>query len=105
MFPMLTLLVTGMAIVVVAVVAALTEEGEKNAAAWRARMEREQAERERDIAKTKTEYMVGADRAVLTIEPTDPLLHDYILFDGTWEEWEAKLEEYLADQRKRLEGK
>ena len=91
MFPMLTLLVTGMAIAVVAVVAALTEEGEKNAAAWKARMEREQAEREKAAEATE-------------IKPPNPS-PAYCPFEETWEEWGAKLDDYLAVQRKRLEGK
>jgi len=100
MFPMLTLLVTGMAIAVVAVVAALTEEGEKNAAAWRARMEREQAERGKDVKVKVTLTPAEATE----VKPSHPF-PAYCPFEGTWEEWEAKLGEYLADQRKRLEGK
>ena len=100
MFPMLTLLVTGMAIAVVAVVAALTEEGEKNAAAWRARMEREQAEREKDV-KVKITLTPAKAAEIKTLDPFSA----YFNFEGTWEEWEAQLNDYLAAQRKRLEGK
>jgi len=92
MFPMLTLLVTGMAIAVVAVVAALTEEGEKNAAAWRARMEREQAERGKDVKVKVTLTPAEATE----VKPSHP---SHVIWD------DKKLGEYLADQRKRLEGK